>query len=241
MTREVWIGDRRLLQILIDAAPPAHKTSLELDGYSRTTPQLVMLRLIVRSRIVRYPLDSVSGNVLAALFAGRDVFTIALAVDDLGLVTPRIDLNFEVVRRFPRRSHRDNLHRLTRCQHAVHTCGADADSLLAAAHPQSMEFRSVEQLSENQRDLLLHDSRTVILNAHLEAVWASGFDMYPDFRNDVRLFARIQRIIDRLFYCREQGLARVVESQQMAILGEKLADGDIALLCGHCFRSNAGS
>ncbi len=104
-----------------------------------------------------------------------------------------------------------------------------------------MEFRSVEQLPENQRDLLLNNSWTVILDTDLEPVRPRGFDMYPDFRHDACFLACIERIVDGLFHRGEQRLTRVVESQQMAILGEKLADGDIALLCGHCFRSDAGS
>ena len=242
MNRDVRIGDRRLLQIFIDAAAPAHVTSFELDGYPRTAPELVMMtRLFVQSGIMRHPLDSVIGNILVSLFAGRYVFTVAFAVDDLRLVTPCIDLNLEVMRRLFRRRHRDDFHRLTRSEHAVHTGSTDADSLLAAAHPQPMEFRSVEQLAENQRDLFLDDSWTVILNADLEAVRAGGFDMYPDFRNNVCLFACIQRVVHGLFYRGEQRLARVVESEKMAIFGEKLADGDVALFGGHCFRGDTAA
>ena len=79
------------------------------------------------------------------------------------------------------------------------------------------------------------------MDTDLEPVRPRGFDMYPDLRHDACFLACIERIVDGLFHRGEQRLTRVVESQQMAILGEKLADGDIALLCGHCFRSDAGS
>src|SRR5207248_2360869 len=43
VNRDMWVGNGRLLQVLIDAASPAHETSLELDGYSRTAAQFVMM------------------------------------------------------------------------------------------------------------------------------------------------------------------------------------------------------
>ena len=98
-----------------------------------------------------------------------------------------------------------------------------------------MEFRTVQQFSENQRDLFLHNSRTIVLDTDLETVRACGLDVHPDFRNDAGFFAGIQRIVDGLFYSSEQGLARIVESEQMPVLGEELADRDIALFRRHAF------
>ena len=59
-----------------------------------------------------------------------------------------------------------------------------------------MELRPIEQLAEDQRDLFLHDPGTVVLNANLKAVDSGRFDVDPDFRNDPRLFARIERVVD---------------------------------------------
>ena len=56
------------------------------------------------------------------------------------------ELNLVVVRRLALRDLRDDFDRLAGGQHAVHAGGADADSLLAPAHPQAMEFGTVEQL-----------------------------------------------------------------------------------------------
>ena len=72
---------------------------------------------------------------------------------------------------------RDDLHRLAGREHAVHAGGADADALLAAAHPQAVELRAVEQLAEDQRNLLLDDARAVVLHADLEAIGAGRFDV----------------------------------------------------------------
>ena len=128
---------------------------------------------------------------------------------------------------------RHDLDRLAGGQQAVHAGGADADALLAAAHPQAVELRAVEQLAEDQRDLLLEDAGAVVLHADLEAVLAGALDVDPDFGQDAGLFAGVQGVVDRLLDGGQQGLAGVVEAQQVAVLGEELADGDVALAGGH--------
>ena len=45
------------------------------------------------------------GNVLRSLLARRNVFAIAFAIDDLGQVPLRVDLDFEIVSRFLGRDH----------------------------------------------------------------------------------------------------------------------------------------
>src|SRR5207237_3244985 len=99
VNRDMRIGNRRLLEIFVDAATAAYKPSLQFDGHARSASEIVMMmRLLVNSRIMRYPLDAVIGDVFVPLFAGGDVFAISLAVDDLRLVPPGIDLNLEIVR-----------------------------------------------------------------------------------------------------------------------------------------------
>ena len=73
----------------------------------------------------------------------------------------------------------------------------------------------------------------VVLHADLEAVLAGALDMDPDLRQDAGLFAGVQRVVDGLLDGGQQGLARVVEAQQVAVLGEELADRDVALAGGH--------
>ena len=96
-----------------------------------------------------------------------------------------------------------------------------------------MEFRAVEQLAEDQRDLLFENARAVVLHADFEAVRAGGLDMDPNLGQDAGLFASVERIVDRFLDGGEQGFARVVEAEQMPVLGKKLADADIALGGGH--------
>ena len=62
---------------------------------------------------------------------------------------------------------------------------------------------------------------------------AGRFDVDPDLRQDAGLFAGVERVVDRFLDRGEQRLARVVEAQQVAVLGEELADRDVALLGGH--------
>ena len=189
-----------------------------------------------RRWIMSDPGDPAIGDMLQPLFARRNVFPFALAVDDLGMVPLGVDLQFEVMRRFTRRRLGDDQHRFAGGEHPVHAGGADANPLLPAAHPQPMELRTVQQFAENQRDLFLHDARTVVLNGDLEAVRARGFDVNPNLRDDPRLLAGVERIVHGLLHGGEERFSRVVKTEQMAVLREELADGDVALLGRHRLR-----
>ena len=179
------------------------------------------------------PLDAVLLDELVAQAVGRNLDALAPAVENLGQVPLGVDLDFVVMGRIALRDLRHDLDRLAGGQQAVHAGGADADALLAAAHPQAVELRAVEQLAEDQGDLLLEDARPVVLHADLEAVRADALDVDPDFGQDAGLFAGVQGVVDGLLDGGQQGLARVVEAQQVAVLGEELADGDVALAGGH--------
>src|SRR5579871_4005969 len=98
----------------------------------------MVMRRLIRNGIARYPFDTMCSNVLLAFFTGWNVFTVAFAVDNFRHVPPRVDLDFEVMRRLLWRSHGNDLHRSARGQHPIHTRSADADALLSPAHPQSM-------------------------------------------------------------------------------------------------------
>jgi hypothetical protein len=50
---------------------------------------------------------------------------------------------------------------------------------------------------------------------------------------DAGLLGRVERVVHRFLDAGEQGLARVVEAEQMAILGEELGDGDLPLARAH--------
>ena len=221
MDRHVRIGDGGLFEIIVDAAAAALVAGFQLDG----DPRAVLDALL--------PLDAVLLDELLAQAVGRNLDAVAAAVEDFGHVPLRVDLDFVVMGRIALRDLRDDLDRLAGGQQAVHARGADADALLAAAHAHAVELRAVEQLAEDQRDLLLDDAGPVVLHADLEAVLAGALDVDPDFRQDAGLFAGVQGVVDRLLDGRQQGLARVVEAQQVPILRKELADGNIALAGGH--------
>src|SRR5262249_33072977 len=131
-------------------------------------------------------------NVLLPFFTGWNVFAVTCAVDNFRRIPPCVDLDFEVVRRLFGRSHRNDLHRFARSQHPVHARSTDTDSLLSSTHPQSMKFRTIEQSSEDERDLLLANARPVVLDADFVAIRTGSFDMDPDFGNDARLLASVE-------------------------------------------------
>ena len=102
-----------------------------------------------------------------------------------------------------------------------------------------MKLRAVEQLAEDQRDLLLEDAGAVVLDADFEAVGAGLLDVDPNLGQDAGLFAGVERVVDRFLDRGEQRLARIVEAQQVAVLGEELADRDVALRGGHALGRGA--
>ncbi len=57
---------------------------------------------------------------------------------------------------------------------------------------------------------------------------------------DPRLLAGVEGVVHRLLDRREKGLLRVVEAEQVPVLGEELGDGDLPLLRGERVRGLAG-
>ena len=144
--RHVGIGHGRLLQVFVDAAAAALVTGLQFDRHARAV-------------IDFDPFDAVLLNVAAALVVGLDDHAFALAVEDLRAVALGVDLQLVVVRVGALGDLRHDLHRLAGREQAVHAGGADADALLAAAHPHAVELRAVQELAENQGNLLAEDAR----------------------------------------------------------------------------------
>jgi hypothetical protein len=58
-------------------------------------------------------------------------------------------------------------------------------------------------------------------------------DLHPDLGQDARLLAGVQGIVDGFLDRGQQGLARIVEAEHVAVLGEEVGDRDLALLLGH--------
>src|SRR4029078_10247652 len=145
---------------------------------------------------------------------GRNLFALAPAVNDFRLVALGVDLDFEVARWVFERRDRNDLYRLSRGEHSIHSSGADSNSLLAAAHAQTVKLGTVKQLAKDQRDLLPDDARTVVLNSDFESFGARRLHVNPEFGNDAGFFTGVQRVVDCFLHCREQSLARIIKSQQ---------------------------
>src|SRR5262249_3002284 len=119
----------------------------------------------------------------------------------------------------------------------------DADALLAAAHAQAVELRPVEELGEDGRDLLADDAGTVVAHRDAEARGLAGRRRRPVARRDregghhvghgARPLGGVEGVVHRFLHAGEERLARIVEAEEMAVLGEELGDGDLALARAH--------
>ena len=112
---------------------------------------------------------------------------------------------------------------------AKHDIVGDVQSL-----PRTLTHRlGGEKQSKDLWPVLFRDPRTVVLNPHLKSIRAGGLNVDPDLRHNTRFLAGVQGIVHRFLDGGEQGFARVVKSEQVAVLGKKLAHRDIALLGRH--------
>ncbi len=80
------VGDRRLFEILVDAAAPAVELAFQLDRHPRAVVEFD-------------PLDAVFFDVLGAGVFWRNILAFATAVQDLWHVALGVDLDFVVVGR----------------------------------------------------------------------------------------------------------------------------------------------
>ena len=106
-----------------------------------------------------------------------------------------------------------------------------------------MELRAVEELGEDRRNLLTDDAGTVIGDRDTEAGCLAGRRRRPvagrdlhfddDVGQDARLLGRVERVVDGFFHAGEERLARIVEAEQVAVLGEELGDRDLPLAGTH--------
>jgi hypothetical protein len=204
----VRVGDRRLLEVLVNRLAPLLIPGLQLDC-----------------------------DLRAVAFGEQRVVLGVLGVaDDLGPVLGRVDLQHDLVGRFALAGLGDDEHRLARGHEAVHARRRDADALLAAGHLHPVELRAVQQLAEDVLDLLLDDARSVVADGHLEAGLVQRHHLDAKVGENRPLLAGVEGVVDRLLHGDQERLSGVVESQQMAVLGEELADRDLPLPGGHRFR-----
>ena len=206
----VRIGDGRLREILVHRGAPLLVAPLDLERHLRAAGVL--------------PVD-------------------LLALEDPGFVLLGIDLDFEVVGRGARAGARDDLHRLARRQLRVHAGRGDPDPLLAPAHAQAVELRAVEKLGEDGGNLLADDAGTVVGDGDPEAGRlagrrrrpVAGCDLQRDDHvgQDARFLGRVERVVDGFLDAGEERFPRIVEAEQVAVLGEELGDRDLPLAGTH--------
>ena len=138
-------------------------------------------------------------------------------------------------------------HGLAGGQQAVHAGGGDADALLAAGHLQAVELGAVEEAAEDVLDLLADDAGAVVGDGDAVlgglggggAVGLEVLDDDGDVGEDAGLLAGVEGVVHGFLDGGQEGLAGVVEAEQVAVLGEELGDGDLALLGRHRFGGGA--
>ena len=208
----VRVGDRRELDVFVDGACAGEVLALQFD------------------------LDAGAGAGLASCgeqFVELGRFFIA---DDVGAVLRGVHFEDHLVRDLARAGLGEDAHRLAGGDQAVHAGSGDADALLASAHLEAVELRAVEQAPEDVLDLLADDARAVVLHDDDVAVFGDlGLvdDLDGDVGQDPGFLAGVEGVIDGFLDGRQQGLARVIEAEEVAVLGEELGDGDVTLLGGH--------
>jgi hypothetical protein len=106
--------------------------------------------------------------------------------------------------------------------------------------------RTVQEFSEDARDLIFNDARPVVLgrNPKLTVFLVEHLD--PEFRQDAGLLTGIEGAVDRLLHRRHQRLGAGIETEQVAILQEELLRqrsraGDRPSRCGSLGSSPSGA
>ncbi len=232
----VRVGDGGQFEELVDAAAPSLVLAFELDGDARA-------RGIVRGRqILALLRDFPHRRGQFAEPLEREV--IRLFVErDLRSIRLRVHRQFDVVGVLRRLGAGLDEHGLAGRDQAVHARGRDADALLPAAHLEAVELGAVKQPPEDVFHLRADDARPVVHDgdAVAAALGRRGppglevLDHDRDVGQNPRFLARVQRVVHGLLHRREQGLTRIVEAQQVAVLGEELGDRNVPLLARERF------
>src|SRR2546427_1375131 len=207
---DVRIGNNGLLDVLVDRGPPLLVTALDFHGHLGST-----------------------------LGLPRDL----LLLQNLRLVLLGIDLDLEVMGGRSRTGAGDDLDGLAGRELSIHAGRRDADALLSSAHAQPMELGPVQELREDRRNLLADDAGPVVGDRNPEAARLArrgrslpigdGLHLDDHVGEDPGFLAGVKRVIDGLLHTGEQRLSRIVEPQQMPVLGEELGDGDLPLARPH--------
>ena len=121
-------------------------------------------------------------------------------------------------------------HRFTGGQVSVHACSTDPDSLLPPGLLAGMELGSIKQSTKNLGQLRRNDAWPIIPYENGVLFLGGRRDFNDNCRQVFRFLAGIQRVVDRFPDGSQESSRRAVKTQQVAILGEELTDGDVFLL-----------
>ena len=104
-----------------------------------------------------------------------------------------------------------------------------------------MELAAVKKTSEDIRHLRLNNTGPVIGHVQNETIIRilDRHDRHGYIRQDMRIFTRIQRIVDRFLHCCKKCLTRIIKTKQVTVLRKKLTDTNIALLGRHRLSSRS--
>ncbi len=232
------VRDGSQLKELVDRSAAALVAALELDRDAGAAA--VGLPIEESPLLSREGLRAQSQRAQARR---REVLRL-LVERDFGAVGLGVHRQLDVVRWLLGARLGVNHHGLAGGDEAVHACRGDADALLAATHLQTVELGPIEQPAEDVLNLLAHDARAVVDDGDavaraLRGGWPVGLqvlDRDRDVGQDARLLARVEGVVDSLLDGGQQRLAGVVEAEQVPVLREELADGDVALARGHFLR-----
>ena len=142
--------------------------------------------------------------------------------EDIGVVLFRVDRHLESARRCPPTRPGHHLHGFSSCEQSVHAGCRNADTLLTPGLLQTVEFRSVQEFTEDLRHLAPDDSGTIILDDDAEAILGDLCDGDEDFGQDLGFLTRVECIVDRLLDGRQQRLGRIVKAEEVAVLRKEL-------------------
>ena len=190
-------------------------------------------------RLLQIDLDRVRPLLIVALHlhldprAVRTVPLQLLLLVDVRLVPGGIDRDVHFRGKLLALDAADDVQRLADGELPVHAGSRDPHALLAARLAELVEFRAVEELAEDARDLALDNSRAVVLHDRPAHLPERSLTSHPDVGENARFLAGIERVVDRLLDRGDQRLGRGIETEQMTVLEKELRDGNFALPARH--------
>jgi len=121
------------------------------------------------------------------------------------------------------------------CQLSEEDCCGYSDTLLSPALAYLVKPGSIKEFSENIRDIVRDNTRSVILDCYSECLPCEFCDGYPDIRKYFSFFACVQGVVNRLFDGGDDAAGWRIKSQQMLIFFKEFCNTDTLLLFRQLF------